>query len=128
MYLLYLDDSGSVNNANEDYFVLGGVCLIENGVRWLSWELEKYAQEINPDDPSRVEFHASEIFGGRSNVWRQYRKKEERIEIMKHVLQIMDGSYSYEQALPSTSPTSQTYQRVVIFQKSIDDCRLTTYD
>ncbi len=24
MYLLYLDDSGSVNNKNEEYFVLGG--------------------------------------------------------------------------------------------------------
>ncbi len=34
MHLLYLDDSGSVNNLNEDYLVLGGVAVPENSVRF----------------------------------------------------------------------------------------------
>jgi len=29
MYILYLDDSGSVANPAEDYFMLGGVCVPE---------------------------------------------------------------------------------------------------
>lgn len=35
MHLLYLDDSGSAENKNEAYFVLGGVCVPERNMRWL---------------------------------------------------------------------------------------------
>lgn len=48
MYLLYLDDSGSSGNQNEDYFVLGGVAVPENSLRWLSYELEKIRSSNRP--------------------------------------------------------------------------------
>ena len=70
MYLLYLDDSGSVSNPSEKYFVLGGVCVPEASVRWLGYELEKLAEDIDPVNPRSVEFHAAEIFSGRRGVWK----------------------------------------------------------
>lgn len=90
MYLLYLDDSGSPNNQQEEYFVLGGLCVPENSVRWLTGELETLAQEIDPDNPRSVEFHAAEIFRGRDGVWQNYRKKEDRVAIIKRVLLVLE--------------------------------------
>ena len=48
MYLLYLDDTGSPGNANEDYFVLGGICVYEAQVDWFSREIDKLAAPYNP--------------------------------------------------------------------------------
>ncbi|HRJ44385.1 MAG: DUF3800 domain-containing protein [Caldilineaceae bacterium] len=83
MHILYLDDSGSVNNANEDYFVLGGVSVPEASVRWLSHQLELLAQRISPSNYREVEFHAADIFGGRDGIWRTLRSKNERIELLQ---------------------------------------------
>ena len=93
MYVLYLDDSGSVKNQKEDYFVLGGVCVPETSVRWLSYEVEKLATKIDPQNSAAVEFHAAEIFSGRSFPWHQYKRKEDRIAIIKHVLHTLDGAF-----------------------------------
>ncbi len=62
MHLLYLDDSGAVGNANEQYLVLGGVSVFETQSHWITQELDKLAETINPGDPHGVEFHASETF------------------------------------------------------------------
>ncbi len=62
MHVLYLDDSGSPDNPKEDYFVLGGISVPENSLRWLSHQIEKIAIEINRENPEIIEFHAAEIF------------------------------------------------------------------
>jgi len=94
MYLLYLDDSGSADNSNEDYFVLGGICLPETSVRWLSYEVEKIALEISPDDPGEIEFHAAEIFRGHEMPWKAFYDKRKRIEIIQKVLCTIQQAYS----------------------------------
>ncbi len=40
MYLLYLDDSGSIANKNEEYIVLAGVSVYEAQVDYLIRELK----------------------------------------------------------------------------------------
>ncbi len=92
MYLLYLDDSGSVNNKDEKYFVLGGGCVPENSVRWLTYQLEKVAKEIDEENSRQIEFHASEIFGGRNAPWNKF-SKNERVEIIKKVLSVLEHAY-----------------------------------
>jgi len=92
MHLLYLDDSGSAANPNEDYFVLGGVSVPEKSVRWLSFQLEQIAQEINPADPKQVEFHASDIFAGRE-IWSRF-NRQERINTIKRVLLALSQAHS----------------------------------
>lgn len=91
MNLLYLDDSGSAENKNEEYFVLGGVCVPERSVRWLSHQIEKIAEELDADNSGRIEFHASEIFGGRALPWSSF-QKDKRISLIKRVLHTLDGA------------------------------------
>ena len=94
MYLLYLDDSGSIKNPNEEYFVLGGVCVPERSISWLTSQLDDLATTINASDPSQVEFHASEIFGGRNPPWNQYKKRQERVDILKNTLNTLKAANS----------------------------------
>jgi predicted RNA-binding protein Jag len=86
MHILYLDDSGSPINPNEEYFVLGGVSVPENSARWLSSVLEKIAIQISPENPESVELHAAEIFSGREEPWQAFKSKQQRIDIIKNVL------------------------------------------
>ncbi len=91
MYLLYLDDSGSPKNPEESHFVLAGVCIPEESVRWLSHQIELIAERINPTNPSGIEFHAAECFRGTNTPWKQM-EREERISTIKRVLSKLDDA------------------------------------
>lgn len=119
MYLLYLDDSGSPNNVNENYFVLGGICVPETSVRWLSHQLDELAEKIDPNSPEKVEFHAAEIFRGKKVPWNQYREKESRISIIKDVLGTIKQSYQdtviyacaiHKASFPTENPVLLAYE------------------
>lgn len=99
MYLLYLDDSGSSANINEEHLVLGGVIVFERQIHWIESELNELAKEVDPDNPDDVEFHASEIFSGRIHPWNQLTNKEERINVILKVLSILSQSHETTQAL-----------------------------
>lgn len=86
MYILYIDDSGSISNPNENYFVLGGVCVPERSINWLTQQLDELATSLDTVNPNQIEFHASEIFSGRKAPWNQYKTKRERINIIKQTL------------------------------------------
>lgn len=85
MYLLYLDDSGSPDDPKQDHFVLGGICLHEQKLHWISKYLDDLAIDIDPDHPNTVEFHAAEIFRGKTKHWKGM-PKDKRIETIKKVL------------------------------------------
>ncbi len=70
MFLLYLDDSGSASNADEDHLVLGGVLVSEHQVNDLTHHLDVLALQYNPADPDQIEFHASEIWARRGEPWK----------------------------------------------------------
>jgi hypothetical protein len=89
MFLLYLDDSGSANNAHEEYLVLGGLCVSEHQINDLTHAVDLIASRINPADPDRVEFHASEIFSGRVDPWKAIKDKAERQTILQDVLGVV---------------------------------------
>jgi len=75
MYLLYLDESGSIANKSEDYFVVGGVCIPERSIKWLTDQMDELAAQVDSTNPGAVEFHASEIFGGRNSPWKKFKKR-----------------------------------------------------
>jgi hypothetical protein len=89
MHLLYLDDSGSAKNPNEQYLVLGGLSVFERQTYFLDQELHSLAERINPADPDAVEFHASEIFGGRTHPWKAIRDKLHRKQVLLDVLSVL---------------------------------------
>jgi hypothetical protein len=69
MYLLYLDDSGSVGNASDRHIVLAGLAVYERAPPALSRALDVIAQRLWPDDPAGLEFRGADILGGRKR-WR----------------------------------------------------------
>lgn len=91
MYLLYTDESGSINDANQDYFVLAGISLFERQGYWFANRLDAIAKHFNPADPGMVELHGSPMFSGRG-FWRQF-PKVQRIEAMKEALNIVARSH-----------------------------------
>jgi hypothetical protein len=91
MYLLYLDDAGSPANTNEDYFVLGGICVFEPQIDWFGRELDKLAT-AHGSTPEDIEFHASEIFSRRTAPWKGLKTDEAR-GVLKSVLRVVANSY-----------------------------------
>lgn len=69
MYLLYLDDSGSVGNEADRHIVLGGVALFERQPHWFSEGLETIARRLWPENPQGLEFRGSDVLGGKKH-WR----------------------------------------------------------
>jgi hypothetical protein len=119
MKLLYLDDSGSTKNPNEEYFVLAGVCISENSIRWLSHKLDELATKVNPINPDLVEFHAAEIFSGSTPPWNKI-SKPDRIQLIKDVLATIKGTYTntttllacaiHKASYPSEDPVVKAYE------------------
>ena len=77
MYLLYLDDSGSVQNPADTHVVLAGIAVFERQPHWLSHELDKIATRLWPDNPSSLEFRGSDMLNGRKH-WRGLEKAVRR--------------------------------------------------
>ena len=97
MHLLYLDDSGSVGNPTEQYLVLGGVSVFEAQSHWITQQLDRLAENIDPGDPHTVEFHASEIFSRRTQPWKRLNQHEARGTI-KSVLDVLANAYDTARA------------------------------
>jgi len=120
MFLLYLDDSGSADNKNEEYLVLGGLSIFERQVYWMSQKMESLAASIWPANPDAVEFHASEIFSGRQPPWKGTRK-EERRDVIKKVLRVLADSHEsvhafacavHKKSYPNSDPMEIAFEQL----------------
>jgi Protein of unknown function (DUF3800) len=92
MNLLYADESGSVIDPKQIFFVLAGVSVFERQRFWISQELEKIAERFNPGDPKSVELHGSPMLNGRG-FWRQF-KLPDRIKAIKDSLEVLAASHN----------------------------------
>lgn len=77
MYLLYVDDAGSIPNRSEKHFVLAGIAVFERQVYHLDLMLNELARSIVADEPRDLEFHANEMQSGRKR-WRHLGTREAR--------------------------------------------------
>lgn len=84
MYLLYLDDSGSVKNASDSHIILAGVAVFERQAHWFSERMDGVAKRYWPDSPNSIEFRGSSIHSGRDH-WRGLGKLE-RVQAYKDAL------------------------------------------
>ena len=71
MYVLYADESGSIGNARERFFVLAGVSVFERQTHWIEQELNQIAARFVPTQPHAVELHGSPMRSG-SHGWRDF--------------------------------------------------------
>jgi hypothetical protein len=74
VHLLYLDESGSASDPNQQYFVLAGVSVFEREAHWVEQELNKVAVRFSPADPYSVELHGSPMRSG-NGAWRRHSKE-----------------------------------------------------
>jgi hypothetical protein len=92
MNLLYADESGSVIDPKQIFFVLAGVSVFERQRFWISEELEKIAKRFNQGDPKSVELHGSPMLNGRG-FWRKF-KLPDRITAIKDCLKVLATSHN----------------------------------
>ncbi|WEK33459.1 MAG: DUF3800 domain-containing protein [Candidatus Pseudobacter hemicellulosilyticus] len=91
MNLLYVDESGAVNDPKQQFFVLAGISFFERQCFWIGNELDKIAERYNPADPNSVELHGGPIFHGKG-FWRRFRR-EERLPAITDALSVLTKSH-----------------------------------
>ena len=77
MHLLYADESGSIADPTQRFFVLAGVGVFERATHWIEVELNKIAGRFSPNDPHRLELHGSPMRSA-SGGWRHVPTAERR--------------------------------------------------
>jgi len=91
MHLLYLDESGSIADPSQQFFVLAGLSVYERQTHWVEQKLNCIASRfsIDPSQAHAVELHGSPMRGGRGE-WRSF-PVPDRIQAIKDALH--DGVY-----------------------------------
>ena len=121
MFLLYLDDAGSVASKDQRHFVLSGVCLFERQVHFLAQELDNLAGEIYPDEPERLEFHGSHMLPGKG-FWRSIKDKNDRRNYIKRALasaQTLKGQWALfgvvveKAAVAGEDPIEYAFEQII---------------
>jgi hypothetical protein len=85
MHLLYVDESGSVADPSQKFFVLAGVSVFERTTHWVEQRLNEVASRFDPQQPHSIELHGSPMRGGRDE-WRNF-PLADRVAAMKDCLQ-----------------------------------------
>jgi hypothetical protein len=96
VYLLYLDDSGSIPDASQQHFVLAGLSVFERQGYWIAQKLDQIAARFNPADAASVELHGSPMLNG-SKIWRKI-PLPERIDAIKEALRVFAASHASNRA------------------------------
>lgn len=90
MHLLYVDDSGSIGNASEKYFILGGVAVFERGVYHIIKALDDVVAGFGIGGPPLdIELHGTEMYGGRTHPWHSIKSKTEREAMINRALAVL---------------------------------------
>ncbi|MDR2892581.1 MAG: DUF3800 domain-containing protein [Deltaproteobacteria bacterium] len=85
MYLLYLDDSGTIGDPSCKHCIFAGFSLFETKTHWVEQDLEAIAQKYNL--PPEIEFHGNPMRTGKG-FWRKV-PKVDREQAMLDVLNII---------------------------------------
>lgn len=121
MHLLYLDESGSVTDPNQRYFVLAGVSVFERKTHWIEQDLNAIAGRFAPHDPYLVELHGSPMRSGRDG-WKQF-PLQDRLQAIKDALSAgvkshpngvrFFGAVIRKGAVAGTDPVEYAFQQLV---------------
>lgn len=85
LHLLYLDESGSVADPAQRYFVLAGVSVFERQTHWIESELNKIARRFDEANPHAIELHGSPMRSEREG-WKAF-PLERRQQAIKDCLE-----------------------------------------
>jgi hypothetical protein len=85
LHILYVDDSGSVDNPQDRFFILGGLSVFERGIYHLIKTLDQLVADFEIGDPEEVELHGNPMYQGKGNPW-QSLPRPRREEMLKKAL------------------------------------------
>lgn len=94
MHILYVDDSGHVENSNERYFVLGGISVFERGIYHTIQAAEDCVANFNLGPAEDIELHGSPMYTGRNGVWQRIKERSRREQMIKDALSSFGNSSS----------------------------------
>jgi Protein of unknown function (DUF3800) len=89
MHILYVDDSGSVSNANERFFVLAGVAAYETGLFPVARDVEECVTTFGLGNIDEIELHATDMYGGRGKPWSAIKSKADREALLQCVVKTL---------------------------------------
>jgi Protein of unknown function (DUF3800) len=121
MFLLYLDDAGSVGSASETHFILSGICVFERQVHYLTRKLDDLASTIYPQSPQDLEFHGSHILPGKG-FWRSIKDRSARRAVLQNALSVatdlrgdwaLFGVVVEKAALAGEDPVEYAFEHIV---------------
>ena len=75
VYLLYADESGSVGDPTQRYFVLAGVAVFEREPHWIEQDLNDIVRRFDPQEPHTLEIHGNPMRAGKGR-WRHQPRAE----------------------------------------------------
>jgi hypothetical protein len=121
MYLLYLDDSGSVNDFNSKFLVLAGIAVFERQTHWLESHVNKIAARFNPTHPEAIELHASPMRGAKDG-WQHF-SPQDRVQAVVDTLNLLSSTQSNVRVFAAVIEKSQIQLDQVVphaFEKLAD--------
>lgn len=83
MHVLYVDDSGSVRDTTQTYFVLGAVAVYERGIYHLIKAADECVASFGFADPDEIELHGTDMYAGKGKPWHDMKVRADR-EILIH--------------------------------------------
>jgi hypothetical protein len=121
VHLLYVDESGSVTDPSQRYFVLAGVAVFERKAHWVEQKLNEVALRFSPADPHAVELHGSAMRSGRDG-WKAHALAD-RLAAVKDALQVgvadhypkgvrLFGAVIKKQALVGSDPVTHAFEQL----------------
>ena len=89
MYLLYVDESGGDDaNAQDEYFVLGGLAAFERVPFHLSAEVDEIQRQVFPSVSDPIEFRASAMWSGNGEPWTSM-PRTDRMNLMRRIYRLL---------------------------------------
>lgn len=86
MHILYVDDSGHVENPGEKHFVLGGIAVFERGIYHVIKAADDCVAGFGLGSLEEIELHGSPMYNGRDGVWRSVKERPKREQMIKDAL------------------------------------------
>jgi hypothetical protein len=86
MHILYVDDSGHVENPDERHFVLAGVSIFERGIFHIIKAVDDCVARFGLGPTDDIELHGSPMYSGRDGIWRTIRERSKREQMIKDAL------------------------------------------
>ena len=121
MFVLYLDDSGSVKNRNERHFVLAGIAVYERQAYHLIGSVDNFVSSLNLGEVHDVELHGSAMANGKKAPWKGMPRLE-RLDTIERGLGLLSNAHWSVKAFAVAVDTSMRPSKTTLLSTHLRRC------